>query len=252
MLTKGSPPRAGFMHRGGLAMKEQPRHIMIVEDDAAVSSLLSRYLEAQGYETSVVDNGLRVAPEVRRTEPSLVLLDVQLPGLDGIEVCHELRRFSGIPIIMVSGRADEVDRLLGLEVGADDYVCKPFSAREVMARIKAQLRRAEGRLGGGTAFHGFRIDEAARRIAWQDHWLPLTAIEFQLLRKLLSRPGHVFARQDLIDSGHGGVRETAGRAVDSHIKNLRRKIAGVRPQGSAIESVYGVGYRFDPGGVSIS
>jgi two-component system response regulator BaeR len=222
------------------------RRILIVEDDARISSLLSRYLQGQGYDTSVVDNGLKVAPEVRRAEPSLVLLDVQLPGQDGIEVCNELRRFSGVPIIMVSGRVDEVDRLLGLEVGADDYVCKPFSAREVMARIKAQLRRAEGRLGGGTELHGFRIDEAAQRIAWQDEWLPLTAIEYRLFRQLLSHPGHVFSRGELLEPQHDGFRASGARAVDSHIKNLRRKIAAVRPQGAGIESVYGAGYRFDP------
>lgn len=231
-------------------MSVASRRILIVDDDERTSSLLSRYLEGQGYDTSVIGNGLQVAPEVRRAEPSLVLLDVQLPGQDGIEVCSELRRFSGVPIIMVSGRVDEVDRLLGLEVGADDYVCKPFSAREVMARIKAQLRRAEGRVGGSTETHGFRIDEAAQRIAFEEHWLPLTAIEYRVLRKLLSKPGHVFGRDELLEPQQQAFRAAGARAVDSHVKNLRRKIAAVRAQGSAIESVYGAGYRFDPGALA--
>ena len=190
--------------------------------------------------------GLQVEPEVRRLDPSLVLLDLMLPGMDGIEVCHQLRRFSTVPIIMVTARIDEIDRLLGLEVGADDYVCKPFSPRELLARIKALLRRAEGRFGVESAQHGFRVDGSARRIAWEEQWLPLTPIEYQLLRKLLSRPGHVFSRDALLQDAQEGFRQTTGRAVDSHIKNLRRKIALVRPAGSSIVSVYGVGYRFDP------
>lgn len=226
----------------------EPRRILVVEDDPRIASLLTRYLQAQGYEPTVVVNGLQVEPEVRRLDPALVLLDLMLPGLDGIEVCHQLRRFSTVPIIMVTARVDEVDRLLGLEVGADDYVCKPFSPRELLARVKALLRRAEGRFAAGSAPHGFRVNEDACRIAWEEQWLPLTPIEYQLLRKLLSRPGHVFTRDELLQDAQDGFRQTTGRAVDSHIKNLRRKIAQVRPAGSAIVSVYGVGYRFDPEG----
>jgi len=223
------------------------RRILIVDDDSHTSRLLSEFLQDLGFSTSVVMNGLQVEPEVRRAEPALVLLDVTLPGLDGIEVCHQLRRFSSVPIIMVSGRSEEIDRTLGLEVGADDYVCKPFSSREVVARIKAQLRRAEGRLGAGSgsAAHGFRVDEGGQRIAWEGQWLSLTPLEFRLLRKLLSRPGHVFSRDELLDSTDPTGRTGTTRAVDSHVKNLRRKIAAVRPAGSAIEGVYGIGYRFD-------
>jgi two-component system, OmpR family, response regulator BaeR len=226
----------------------ESRRVLIVDDDERVASLLTRYLQMQGYATSVVANGLQVEPEVRRLEPSLVLLDLMLPGLDGIEVCHQLRRFSAVPIIMVTARVDQVDRLLGLEVGADDYVCKPFNPRELLARIKALLRRAEGRLGMGSAQHGFRVDENAQRIEWEEHWLPLTPIEYRLLRKLRSRPGHLFSRRALLAGVQDAdvLRPATDRAVDSHIKNLRRKIAQVRPQGSAIVSVYGAGYRFDP------
>jgi two-component system response regulator BaeR len=222
--------------------------ILVVEDDVKIADMLANYLQAQGYVPQVVGDGLQAVAEIRREEPALVLLDIMLPGLDGIAVCREVRMFSAVPIIMVTARVDEVDRLLGLDIGADDYICKPFSPREVVARIKALLRRAQGRLATGTAAHGFRIDEGAQRITWQEQSLPLTPLEFRLLRKLLSRPGHVFARNVLLDSVHEDLRDTTDRAIDSHIKNLRRKIAGVRPQGSGIESVYGVGYRFDADG----
>jgi two-component system response regulator BaeR len=224
----------------------EPRRILVVEDDARIADMLDNYLQAQGWRTTVLGNGLQVAPEVRRMEPALVLLDIMLPGQDGVQVCREVRTFSAVPIIMVTARVDEIDRLIGLEVGADDYVCKPFSPREVVARIKALLRRAEGRLGAGAPPHGFRVDDNALRIAWQEHWLPLTPLEFRLFKRLLSRPGHVFSRNALLESVHEDFRDTTDRAIDSHIKNLRRKIGKVRPQGSAIVSVYGMGYRFDP------
>jgi two-component system response regulator BaeR len=224
----------------------EPRRILIVEDDARIADMLDNYLQAQGWRTTVLGNGLQVVPEIRRLEPALVLLDIMLPGQDGVEVCREVRAFSAVPIIMVTARVDEIDRLIGLEVGADDYVCKPFSPREVVARIKALLRRAEGRLGAAAPAHGFRVDDNALRIAWAEHWLPLTPLEFRLFKRLLSRPGHVFSRNALLESVHDDFRDTTDRAIDSHIKNLRRKIGKVRPQGSAIVSVYGLGYRFDP------
>jgi two-component system response regulator BaeR len=224
----------------------EPRRILVVEDDARIADMLDNYLQAQGWRTTVLGNGLQVVPEIRRLEPALVLLDIMLPGQDGVQVCREVRAFSAVPIIMVTARVDEIDRLIGLEVGADDYVCKPFSPREVVARIKALLRRADGRLGAAVASHGFRVDDNALRIAWEEHWLPLTPLEFRLFKRLLSRPGHVFSRNALLESVHEDFRDTTDRAIDSHIKNLRRKVGKVRPQGSAIVSVYGMGYRFDP------
>ncbi|WP_240787016.1 response regulator [Ramlibacter rhizophilus] len=226
----------------------QARKILIVDDDALSSALLAEFLQEQGFATTVLMNGLHVEPAVRRADPAVVLLDVSLPGLDGIEVCHQLRRFSTVPIIMVSGRTEEIDRTLGLEVGADDYVCKPYGFREIAARIKAQLRRSEGRVGARSVMHGFRIDDSARRIAFEDHWLPLTSQEYRLLRKLLTRPGHVFTREELMDLADDEPLPRAGseRAVDSHVKNLRRKLEAARGEGAAIVSVYGVGYRFDP------
>ncbi|WP_239024272.1 response regulator [Ramlibacter humi] len=218
---------------------------MIVEDDARLGALLSTHLREQGYGTDILMNGLQVEPEVRRAPPALVLLDATLPGVDGLEVCRQLRRFSDVPIIMASARADEFDRTLGLEAGADDYVCKPFSPRELSARIKALLRRAEGRLAAPPVEGGFRVDDPGRRIGWDDRWLPLTPREYFVLRKLLSRPGQVFTREDLAEGEAVGPRETRIRTVDSHVKNLRRKLAEVRPGAAPIASVYGMGYRFE-------
>lgn len=222
-------------------MTEETRKILIAEDDFRTSTLLGEYLRGGGYAVSIVTNGLQVEPQVRATEPHLVLLDVGLPGLDGLEVCHRLRRFSAVPIIMVSGRVEEIDRALGLEVGADDYVCKPFGLRELAARIKAQVRRAGGHLAAGASHEGFRIDEGSRRISWRDRWLELTPQEYRMLRKLLSRPGHAFSRDELLE-GMDPVRAASERAVDSHMKNLRRKIDRQSPGGPSIVSIYGVGY----------
>jgi len=227
-------------------MNTAPRTVVIVEDDRKIADLLQNYLQAHGYATCVIGNGLEVAPYVRRARPSLVLLDLMLPGRDGVEVCRELRAFSAVPIIMVTARIDELDRLLGLDVGADDYICKPFSPREVLARVKALLRRADGHLAAAPPAHGFQHDAEAQRIAWQGQPLPLTPMEYRLLCQLVARPGQVFTRARLLEGVHADFRDATDRAIDSHVKNLRRKIAKVRPQGSAIVSVYGLGYRFDP------
>jgi len=227
-------------------MTATARSILIVEDDEKIADMIANYLHMHGFETVVVGDGLQAVREVQRRAPALMLLDLMLPGLDGVEVCREVRRFSSVPIIMVTARVDEIDRLLGLDVGADDYVCKPFSPREVVARVKALLRRAEGRLSPDSASHGFRVDEPAQRIWWQDTALALTPVEFRLFKLLLSRPGHVFARARLLDILHEDFRDVSDRVIDSHVKNLRRKIDRARPEGSGIVSVYGVGYRFDP------
>ena len=231
-----------------------PRTILIVEDDAKIADMLANYLHMHGYQTRIVGDGLRAVSEAKSSPPDLVLLDLMLPGLDGVEVCRELRQFSSVPIIMVTARVDEIDRLLGLEIGADDYICKPFSPREVVARVKALLRRAEGQLTSGASASaqtgGFRVDEAAQRIVHdgqgRSEAVNLTPVEYRLFKLLLSRPGHVFARARLLDTLHEDFRDVSDRVIDSHIKNLRRKLDRHRPQGSGIVSVYGVGYRFDP------
>jgi two-component system response regulator BaeR len=219
--------------------------ILIVEDEPKLSSLLSDYLEASGFETSRVDNGLDVVPWVREHRPDLILLDLMLPGRDGMEVCKEVRTFSRVPIIMVTARIEEIDRLLGLELGADDYVCKPFSPREVVARVKAILRRTgEGR---SIQAKGLVLDEPRYRATLHGKDLELTAVEFKLLIHLASNPGHIYGRQQLMDNIYKDERFVSDRTIDSHIKKLRRKIEAADPKAKLIHSVYGVGYRFEPG-----
>lgn len=224
--------------------------ILIVEDDAKIADMLANYLHMHGFKTVLCANGNDAVAVVRTSQPVLVLLDLMLPGLDGIAVCSAVRAFSAVPIIMVTARVDEIDRLIGLETGADDYVCKPFSPREVVARVKALLRRTQGPLasvaGSGAAVNvGFQLDEARLQIAWQGVPLPLTQVEFRLLRALLVRPGLVLGRTRLLDSLHEDMRDVSDRAIDSHIKNLRRKLEQAHTGEHTIVSVYGVGYRLD-------
>jgi two-component system response regulator BaeR len=219
---------------------------MIVEDDVKIAAILRDFLGASGFATEIHGEGSRVPAAVEADPPAAMILDLMLPGLDGIEVCKAVRRVSNVPILMLTARVDEIDRLLGLELGADDYVCKPFSPREVVARIKALLRRVEGVHGTRPAAGGFAIDETMRRIRLGDHDLPLTPLEYQLLRTLLVHPGRVYSREQLLDALHDDFRDVSDRAVDSHVKNLRRKIDTARPGLDCIKSIYGVGYRFDP------
>ncbi len=220
--------------------------ILIVEDDAKIADMLANYLHMHGYQTAVCANGNDAVAMVQTTKPLLVLLDLMLPGQDGIAVCSAVRAFSAVPIIMVTARVDEIDRLIGLETGADDYVCKPFSPREVVARVKALLRRSQGPLAPAAAQHArFQLDEARLQITWQGAPLPLTQVEFRLLRALLARPGQVLGRARLLDCLHEDMRDVSDRAIDSHIKNLRRKLEQAHTGENTIISVYGVGYRLD-------
>ena len=222
--------------------------ILVVEDDAKIADMLANYLRMNGFDAALCGNGHDAVAAVRADAPALVLLDLMLPGLDGVAVCTAVRKFSAVPIIMLTARVDEIDRLLGLETGADDYVCKPFSPREVVARVKALLRRTQGSLAGAAgAAAGFQLDEAGGRIAWHGRALPLTQVEFRLLRLLLSRPGQVFGRARLLDSLHQDIRDVSDRAIDSHIKNLRRKLEQAGTGANTIAAVYGVGYRMESG-----
>jgi two-component system, OmpR family, response regulator BaeR len=256
--------------------------IVLVEDDVKIADMLANYLHMHGYRTHTLGDGavaldwLQAAgtgagqPEF----PALVLLDVMLPGLDGVALCRALRTFSPVPVIMVTARVDELDRLLGLDTGADDYICKPFSPREVVARIKALLRRTEHKMMTGLPREQFftsqisastspapppppplpppprqfTIDAPKLQIAFGGQALNLTAVEFRLFERLLASPGRVLGRAQLLDTVHTDFRDVSDRAVDSHIKNLRRKIDAVHPtlhsSGAGIVSVYGVGYRF--------
>jgi two-component system response regulator BaeR len=216
--------------------------ILIVEDEPKLAALLSDYLQQAGFEASRLDNGLEVASRVREQAPDLILLDLMLPGKDGLEVCKEVRSFSAVPIVMVTARVEEIDRLLGLELGADDYICKPFSPREVVARVKAVLRRA----GAATLqAEGLVLDESRYLATLHGHDLDLTAVEFKLLHFLSANPGRIYSRTQLMDRIYPDQRTVGDRTIDSHIKKLRKKLAAAAPGEELIHSVYSVGYKFE-------
>ncbi len=217
--------------------------ILIVEDEPKLAALLGDYLKAAGHETAWIANGLEVIPAIRARAPDLVLLDLMLPGRDGLDICRELRSFSELPVIMMTARVEEIDRLLGLELGADDYICKPYSPREVVARCKAVLRRNRRSLPPEGA--PLQIDEAGWRASFHGIELDLTPVEFRLLRTLSAAPGRVFSREQLLDGLYDDHRVVTDRTVDSHIKNLRRKLEQIAPEEPLIRSIYGVGYRYE-------
>jgi two-component system response regulator BaeR len=221
----------------------QPARILVVEDEPKMAALVSDYLRAAGHEPHWIADGREVVPAVQAQRFDLILLDLMLPGQDGLEICRELRRFSDVPIVMLTARVEEADRLLGLDLGADDYIGKtPFSPREIVARVKAILRRSR-RDGPQAQAAVLQIDDAAHRASFRGVALDLTPVEFRLLKTLASAPGRVFSRDSLLDRLHADQRSVTDRAVDSHIKNLRRKLGEAGGQ-ECIQSIYGVGYRF--------
>lgn len=219
-------------------------HILIVEDERKVAELLRDYLVAGGYGVRHLERGDEVVEAVRMEPPQLVLLDIMLPGLDGLDVLRRLRQFSSVPVIMLTARIEEIDRLLGLELGADDYICKPFSPREVMARIKAILRRVHASSEREEDV-SLDLDVDAFRARFRGQPLELTPVEFRLLQALADNPGRVYSREQLLDRIYPDYRVVTDRTVDSHIKNLRRKLQGIAPDEEVIRSVYGVGYKLE-------
>ena len=213
--------------------------LLIVEDEPKLAALIADYLNAAGYETHRIADGREVVRWVRSHAPDLILLDLMLPGRDGLEICRELRGFSDVPIIMVTAKVEEIDRLIGLDLGADDYVCKPFSARELVARVKAILRR------GRAPLSGLSLDEATHRAELDGRELDLTPVEFRLLGTLASAPGRVFSRNKLLERLYADHRVVTDRTVDAHVKNLRRKLEEVRPGQELVRSIYGVGYKLE-------
>ncbi len=222
-------------------------NILIVEDEPNLAELLCEQLGKAGLDTQVSLTGDGVVERVRRQPPDLILLDLLLPGMDGMDICRGIRRFSNVPIVMVTSRVEEIDRLLGLELGADDYICKPYSPREVVARVKAVLRRAGGGDRDSSAgIAGLEID--AKRFIAHLHGktLDLTPSEFRLLAVLARSPGRVYSRGQLQDRLYDDHRVVSDRTIDTHIKNLRRKIAEVNKNDALIQSVYSVGYKLEP------
>lgn len=221
------------------------RTVYIVEDEPRIATILRDYLVKAGYQVQLFDNGQEALDALRRRMPSLLLLDIMLPEVDGVTVCQEVRRISEVPIIMLTARVEEVDRLLGLEIGADDYICKPFSPREVVARVKAALRRWPEPENGVSDEGELVHEEASSCYLMAGQRLGLTSTEYRLLRLLHSSPGRVYSRAQLLDLCYDPDQDVSDRAIDSHIKNLRRKLHAASPHREYVHSVYGVGYRFE-------
>jgi two-component system response regulator BaeR len=218
--------------------------IFVVEDEPDIASVVVDYLRASGYMARHFADGAEALAAALASPPDLVLLDLMLPGLDGLQVLRGLRARSDLPVVMLTARAEEVDRLLGLEFGADDYICKPFSPREVVARVKAVLRRSEAPRPAPDV--GLHLDLDGHSATLNGHALDLTRKEFSLLRALAAQPGRVFSRAQLLDRVYPDALEANERTLDSHVKNLRRKLAARDAEHDWIRSVYGVGFAFEP------
>ncbi|WEA07126.1 two-component system response regulator BaeR [Pantoea dispersa] len=219
--------------------------ILVVEDEPKLAQLMIDYLQASNYRTHHLADGNAVLSYVQQTPPDLMLLDLMLPGRDGLTLCREIRRFSELPIIMVTARTEEIDRLLGLEIGADDYICKPFSPREVVARVKTILRRVKRSPEEAQLASHLLIDEGRFQASWREQPLELTPAEFRLLKTLALEPGKVFSREQLLNHLYDDYRVVTDRTIDSHIKNLRRKLENLDAEQSFIRAVYGMGYRWE-------
>jgi two-component system alkaline phosphatase synthesis response regulator PhoP len=221
-------------------------NILIVEDDPEIAQLMRDYLDRSGFRTSMANDGDAALIAARNTHPDLILLDLGLPKRDGLDVIRELRQHSRTPIVILTARGEETDRIVGLELGADDYIVKPFSPREVVARVRAVLRRSNAPDEEAQVLRrgSLEIDLPRMRVIVDGRPIDLTATEFQLLSTLARRPGQVFTRSQLLDAVRGDAFEGYERAIDAHIKNIRRKIERDSAKPAFIQTVYGVGYRF--------
>jgi DNA-binding response OmpR family regulator len=218
--------------------------VLVVDDEPRIVQLVRDYLERAGFAVSVARSGSEALMRARQDRPDLIVLDLGLPGLDGLEVTRRLRRDSGVPIIMLTARDDETDKVVGLELGADDYVTKPFSPRELTARVRAVLRRHDRDAGAEVIHAGDLVLDVPRlRAKVAGHPISLTATEFQLLAALARQPGRVFTRSQLLDAIHGVAYESYERAIDAHVKNIRRKLEPDPRAPRHLLTVYGVGYR---------
>ncbi|HEY8034369.1 MAG TPA: response regulator [Methylobacter sp.] len=225
-------------------------HILIVEDELKLARLQADYLQNAGFTTVCLNSGLEVVPWLKANHTDLILLDLMLPGCDGLNICRELRTFSTVPIIMITARIEEIDRILGLELGADDYICKPFSPREMVARVKTLLRRTQTQTTV-VPIVNLTLDPHSFRVLAAEQEVELTTVEFQLLQVLYQQPGRIFSRSKLMDLIYQDRRIVSDRTIDSHIKKLRKKLTALSPDQELIHSVYGAGYRYDPQNRSI-
>jgi len=222
------------------------QRILVVEDEMQIARTLRDYLEVAGFEVTVVGDGSAALASARGSRPDLVVLDLGLPGMDGLDVARELRRTSTTPIVMLTARGEESDRIVGLELGADDYLVKPFSPKELVARVRAVLRRTIGTTAGAEVLRagGVEVDLPKMRARVEGRTVELTPTEFQLLTTFVREPGRVFTRGQLLDALHGVTIDSYERAIDAHVKNLRRKIEPEVGRPRYVLTVHGVGYRF--------
>jgi DNA-binding response OmpR family regulator len=220
--------------------------VLVVEDEIEIARVVRDYLRNAGFEVIVVGDGGSAVASVRSAKPDLLVLDLGLPGRDGLDVAREIRRWSDTPIVMLTARGDETDRIVGLEIGADDYVVKPFSPKELVARVRAVLRRTRTAARGDEVVRAgdVEIDTAKMRVSVGGMLVDLTPTEFQLLATLAREPGRVFTRSQLLDAVHGVAIESYERAIDAHVKNIRRKIEPEPGAPRYVVTVHGVGYRF--------
>jgi two-component system, OmpR family, alkaline phosphatase synthesis response regulator PhoP len=220
--------------------------VLVVDDELKITRLVRDYLERAGMAVLTASDGPGAIAAVRAARPDLVVLDLGLPGMSGLDVTTQLRRSSTIPIIVLTARSEETDRVVGLELGADDYVVKPFSPKELVARVRAVLRRVEAAHAGADVIDAadITIDVPRRRVTVGDKTVELTATEFDLVLTMARRPGQVFTRSQLLDAVHGVAFESYERAIDAHVKNIRRKLEPDPRHPRYIQTVYGVGYRF--------
>ncbi|TAA47887.1 response regulator [Corallincola spongiicola] len=217
--------------------------ILLVEDEADIAEMVVKFIQAAGFNVTHFSTGVGVAEFVQQHRPDLVLLDLMLPGKDGLTCCKEIRAFSEVPIIMVTAKTEEVDRLIGLEIGADDYVCKPFSAPELVMRIKAIFRRIQPKSAPAKQL---LLDHERFTVSYGDVSEQLTAVEFNLLALLHSQPGRIYSRQQIMDLVYKDYRVISDRTVDSHIRNLRKKLKCLNMPAEPVCSVYSVGYKYEP------
>jgi two-component system alkaline phosphatase synthesis response regulator PhoP len=219
--------------------------ILVVDDEARILKLVRDYLERAGFAVLTARDGETALTLARIEQPDLIVLDLMLPGVDGLDVCRRLRQESGVPIIMLTARVEEADRIVGLELGADDYVTKPFSPRELVARVRATLRRVDGQMGPPSIIRAgeIELDTDSLETTVAGHPVELTGTEFQFLAALARQPGRIFSREQLLEAVHGISFDGYDRSVDSHIKNIRRKIEPDPRHPRYIQTVYGIGYR---------
>lgn len=223
--------------------------IIVVEDEPKIARLLADYLENDGFRVTVLEEGSQAVETIMAHDPAFVILDLMLPGKDGLTICKEVRQFSQIPIMMLTAKVDEIDRLLGLELGADDYVCKPFMPREVVARVRTILRRVQGPTVSASnkelTYRHVKLEIDRHRCTVDGASIELTAVEFRVLQTLMSHPGRVFSRDGLMDASYSDHRIVSHRTIDTHIKNLRKKLSQADASDELIHSIYGVGYKFE-------